>query len=290
MNTQEIRSFAEEHKPVFVVGMERGGTSILTKTLASAPCFGSFKGGQETFAFDKPEAMLERSPQMMTKVYLGGGKEWNEFCTWYDGLADWPEDWMEQRRMVTAYFYYASQVANDGARVIEKTPRHVFQVPRIKRFFPNARIIAILRNPLGVIESYKKRLDREMSIGTKPEYYNWLDRTPNQICAHIDKIADAAYKAKENFPNAVMLTSYEETLRDPELVFRLIGDFAEIDGIKVNAVDKAPEGDLAKSDPLLQAGGIVQGNAFETSLDIEERMALVKSYPKLFARTTGMFV
>lgn len=289
-DAERIRAFSESHSPVFIVGMERGGTSILCQTLATAPCFGDVKSYLETFVFDDPESILSPSPRDMTVEYLGGPEHLRKFRAWFAGIEGWPEPWQQPRRIVTAYFYYVSQVLNDNARIIEKTPRHVFSIPMIRRFFPKCRIVGILRNPFGVIESYRKRLEREIRLGHSPADYGWLDKTPEQICAHIQKITDATLHGAREFPNHMMMISYDELLRDPELVFGLVSDFCNIEGVALEVQEEMPELDATNVDPLLQTKKIIRGNEFKSSIKIETRKALVRHFPELFLRSSGVWV
>jgi hypothetical protein len=289
LETKRVVDFAASHNPVFVVGMERGGTSILQKTLATAPEFSMWNGEYETFVFDDPIRAISDDARDMTRAYLGGDEPFRKFQAWFATLEGWPAAWKLNRRVATGYFYFASQFAKDGARILEKTPRHALSLQLMMRFFPKARIIGILRHPFGVVESYRGRLKREQEMGKTPENYSWLDRTPDQILAHIDKIARAVTEAVETHPGQVMSVSYEEVMRDPELVFHLIGEFCDLPGIVVKTTRAVPKkGKMSGSDPLLRSGGIVTGNSYRTSLSLEDRVALVRKFPDLFERTTGL--
>lgn len=285
---RRVVDFAESHEAIFVVGMERGGTSILQQTLSSAPDLVSWQGEFETFAFDKPGTLRSADALPMTKMFLGPGEEFEDYRRWFESLSDWPDVWIPARRLVSAYFYYASEKLRNGARVLEKTPRHALSLDLILRFFPKSKVVGILRHPFGVVESYQKRLRREKEQGRDPAGYAWLDRTPRQIVAHVDRIATALVDGQRKHPQQVMRVTYEETLRDPEFVFGMIGAFCGIDGVVVNTRKKAEETGGADVDPLLRAGGIVTGNSYESHIPLAEKLALVRAYPDVFEATTGL--
>lgn len=287
-SVDQVVEFTQHHRPVFVVGMERGGTSIVYKTLAGSPAFGGLKSIAETFAFADSASLLRDDARDMSRQYLGGEAHFQAFREWFGGLSGWPEPWQLPRQTVTSYFYYASQVARKGVRVIEKTPRHSFNVDFMLRCFPKAQIVGILRNPFGVIESYTKRLAREKKLGNPPESWAWLDRSPQQICMHIEKVAAAVMKAKETYKNRVVVLTYEELLRDPDLMVQLLCDWV---GIEPVPIDTAEDGEKIKSktsDPLINQNKIVKGNFTQSSLPTEERIKLVRQYPDLFARCGGI--
>lgn len=267
--------------------MERGGTSIINQTLSTAPEFRGARGNLETFIFDDPMAVLGDDVRDMTREYLGGPDALEEFRAWFDSLTGWPEAWMEPRRIVSAYFYYVWQHTG-SARILEKTPRHAFKLPLLVRFFPKCRIVGIHRHPLGVVDSYRKRLAREKALNLPPESYEWLDRTPQQICGHIQKIAVAMDEGLQKFPDHMMVVSYEELLRDPELTIGAICRFCNIEGAKVAVKSKASTSKKSGSDPLLEAGGIVTGNQFDSDLTLAEKLELFEQFPALFTIAAGM--
>lgn len=284
---QPIVAFSETHAPVFVVGMERGGTSIINRTLSTAPCFTAQLGGLETFIFDNPHSLFEPDVRGMTVEYLGGRDRLVSFRRWFDQITGWPENWMQPRKLVTAYFYYV-WASGGSARILEKTPRHALKLAQMVRFFPKCRIVGIHRHPLGVVESYHSRLKREIELGRPRESYEWLDRTPHQICAHIEKIAVALDKGLKEFPQHLIVVSYEELLRDPAFVMEAVARFCQVDGVKVEVSDGSSASKNKGSDPLLASRGIVTANQFTSSLDRDEKLALFQEFPALFSIAAGL--
>ncbi len=289
MIVEEIVEFAQSHPAVFIVGMERGGTSILCRTLSTASCFSELTSKFETFVFDAPERVLSDSPRDMTVQYLGGTAQFAEFRDWFGGLSGWPDEWGRPRRIASAYLFFA-HVVNGRHRIIEKTPRHVFALDFIIRCFPKARIVGAIRHPFGVIESYRGRLKREIELGRPRESYEWLDREPGQICMHLTKICDALYQAKGRYGEKIVITSYDEMLRDPELVFALLADFIGVSDLKFEVNDSDVAETASSADPLLESGKIQRGNTIKTSLTLAERVKLVQSFPALFAKAACLSI
>ena len=285
-SVESIIDFSLSHEPVFIVGMERGGTSIIYQTLSTASVFSGFKGEQETFIFDSPETVMTAAARDMTRSYIGGEASLEEYRRWFGNLTGWPENWMLPRRIATSYFYFVHQKGLT-ARIIEKTPRHALKLDLMMRCFPKARIIGVHRHPLGIIESYRSRLAREIELGLSATSYAWLDRTPDQICAHIEKIAISMTVGLQKYPRNMMVISYEELLRDPEFSVGAMSAFTGLQDVTVQV--KTENSAKAKSaDPLLRAGGIVTGNEFSSQLSLADKLGLLARYPDLFAIAAGI--
>ncbi len=94
--------------------------------------------------------------------------------------------------------------------VIEKTPKHIHSLARIRHFLPDARFIAVSRNPLDTIASLKKRFGR-LSLAT--ERWNM----------------DNAALAMAIQQGLVLHIRYDELTRSPEAEFRRVTDFLGLD-------------------------------------------------------------
>lgn len=64
-----------------------------------------------------------------------------------------PESGIEEIRQ----FYTEQSGLAGGKRLVEKTPRHVFAIPRLFRLFPNARAVVMLRDGRDVAVSIRRR-------------------------------------------------------------------------------------------------------------------------------------
>lgn len=281
-----VVDFAATHAPVFVVGMERGGTSVLVRTLATAAGFNPQVAPFETFVFDNPPALLGPQVVPTAQGYLGGATAYAGFRAWFDRLSGWPADWRPPRRAVSAFFYYAWATGRTE-RILEKTPRHALKLGMMVRCFPNCRIVGVHRHPFGVIGSYRRRLARERALGASADSTEWLDRSPARICQHIDTVARALDEGLTKFPKHLTLVSYDALLRDPAFVIAAVADFCGIDGVEVRLAEAGAR-DTDARDPLLNAGGIVTSNTGGADLPMEEKLKLLTAFPDLFRLTSGV--
>lgn len=145
----------ENNSPIFIVGSSRSGTSLLAAMLSA---HSRIACGPETQLLHKiKKAQLEEAladsdwPQLavkhLSKLTLAGQrvidiyKLSEELLTEY--LRDKPQSIASIFESITANFARAQ----NKPRWAEKTPRHLLHVETIRREFPNAKIIRIVRDP-----------------------------------------------------------------------------------------------------------------------------------------------
>ena len=91
----------------------------------------------------------------------------------------------------------------------EKTPFHVWHVAEIRRLFPDAVFVAIVRHPLGSVGSMLRRFDKNIDKATA----HWLGSTREVV--HQATTGDLP----------LCLLRYEDLARDPEGVLRELLDW-----------------------------------------------------------------
>jgi tetratricopeptide (TPR) repeat protein len=110
------------HRPVFVFGMPRSGTTLVEQVLAAHP---DVTGGGELTAFESAIDGELMTPGMM--------------------LAELPS---RLRALAARYLEATDALAGDTARLTDKLPHNFFYAPLIWLAFPNARMIHVRRDPL----------------------------------------------------------------------------------------------------------------------------------------------
>jgi len=97
---------------------------------------------------------------------------------------------------------------------IEKTPAHVFHLDTIKGYYPDAKFIEIIRNPLNAIYSWKK---------------NWDDNHKASTLALRWRSSIATFsKFRSDNPGKGYTVIYENLVKEPEVEFRKIMEFLVI--------------------------------------------------------------
>jgi Sulfotransferase family len=162
-----VKATEEWQGPIFVVGASRSGTTLLRRILCQhshvwlAP---------ETHYFDDLRPRLEISPGALLTPTQEKASEKYFVALSRDryGVVGDPAksslDVDELRRRATeigggdAYFEaYCRLGADVRGKAIwgEKTPRHVFRIEEMLAAYPEAKIIALVRDPRAVIASYR---------------------------------------------------------------------------------------------------------------------------------------
>jgi hypothetical protein len=137
-----------EHAHVFVAGLHRSGTSILTQGIADHPDVSSFSGT----GFPEDEGQFLQSVFPIAKVYGGPGRfgfDQRSHLTERSPLAteesrkrlysDWSEHWDLSKRVL-----------------IEKSPPNLLKLRFLQEMFPAATFVVVMRHPIAVTLATQK--------------------------------------------------------------------------------------------------------------------------------------
>ena len=145
------------NQPFFILGSVRSGTSLLRDILKAHP---HLVCPEETHIFRWGEAFASTDYNYVykevetLKLHRSMDKvDESEFCDVLSQSND-------RKDFLLNYFELFKKVTKQSAvRCFDKTPQNVYGLPLIKAYFPEAKIIHIVRNPLNVIASLKKGVD-----------------------------------------------------------------------------------------------------------------------------------
>jgi Sulfotransferase family len=198
-----------KHSPFFVVGCGRSGTTLLRTMLnrhsqVAIPL-------ESLFIVDylraKPSLSQNRLVREMAGEYELG--EWDMPV----GAEDLASTADPREAIEKLHEMYA---AKHGKTIWgQKTPRFVRHGELLKRAWPNAKFVHVVRDPRAVVSSLI-RSDQHQSnalFGSK----RWL----NDVAAGL--------KLQEKFPNDVLLVRYEDLVRNPEHEVRKVCDHLGLD-------------------------------------------------------------
>lgn len=122
------------HRPVFVIGTPRSGTSLLFE-------------------------MLSRHPDLAGMGHEGHNI-WRRFH--HPRKTGWDSDVIDpnralpalERRFAEAYIRARTHHKPAAGRLVEKTPDNTLRTDYVLRVFPDARFVSIVRDPCSVVSSY----------------------------------------------------------------------------------------------------------------------------------------
>jgi hypothetical protein len=222
-------------KPLFVVGKHRSGTTWLGNLLLDHPNIAglhheSHRGIHESAFFshvdgrygdlDLFENYVEFAAVMARSDYfrLAGAS--------FEDLMDlYPASYADVFRVIM------DRVAErkDARYWIEKSPMHTRQIRKIAGYYPSARFVGILRDPVDVAFSWFKRQD-----------FNQFSRIRRLLAlarVTLDKYVVDAHMldVRSNQPEQLHLVRYEDLVNDKSKVLNGIYSFVDLSRVEVRS-------------------------------------------------------
>lgn len=205
-------------KPIFIVGMNGSGTTMLLDCLDSHPCLYGFRRETKIIPYfiksaerygdllqdDNFKKMWDDFRHMSFFKYVNNGKE-----------VPLPKDWQKSPRSVAGVIdgtlnYFAQK---DGkSRWCEKTPMNAQHISLLASTFPNAKFIHIIRDGRACAASFHRRwgINPELSV------YRWK---------HI--VQEARMQGK-TIPDRYLEVYYEVLTNNPEPCLQNICRFIQV--------------------------------------------------------------
>ena len=139
-------SSEQSSRPIFIVGMQRSGTSLVEQIISShSAVFGAGELTKITMLSDDE-----------LSVILGTDMKYPECLTVADEKT--------MTRLSRAYLDYLSELNNDAEYVTDKLPGNYMNLGLIQLLFPNSKIIYCNRNPLdNCLSCYFQLFSRNIS-------------------------------------------------------------------------------------------------------------------------------
>ncbi|GEA11473.1 sulfotransferase [Alteromonas sp. KUL49] len=189
------RNFVSENEFLFVVGAPRSGTTILYKTIRDRIDLLGFEFETEILS-QKRLSNYERYKKYIPKET-------------FDKLLD-------ETKSNCEFLDCLHQTLGEGCYV-EKTPQHIFSIKKIKKSFPKAKIIHIVRDPRDAFISGFSAKNIPQAKNIKSYFSYW------RKC--IDSIKSAQLQESD-----ILTVRYEDFVVDDHGIVKNIGDFI---GLKV---------------------------------------------------------
>ena len=236
---------AAEPEAIFIVGVSRSGTTLMRQVLGSHARIAvagenhylghllPWEGARHTFRragdLRDDDAIRRLAGIMYSDEFLAGSRlrESSPFWRWLAKKV--PREEMEarllaaersERGVFTAVMRAYADKTGGKAIMGEKTPAHIGWVETLFDWYPDARVIHMVRDPRGVFVSELRR--RSGHAVTMP--YRWLVRVPVLMRAFILLEVTWAWAAAvsrhrtltRRFPDRYRIVRFEDLVRTPE--------------------------------------------------------------------------
>ncbi|WP_254784555.1 sulfotransferase [Sphingomonas sp. OK281] len=279
-------------RPLFVFGMPRTGTTLLSNLLACDPARRSaltweieqpvpppttatLKTDPRAIAkLEQEKAMLAARPEM-GKYYRNSAVYPNE-CMFFmihdfKGLAlesrgklKEYRDWLFQTDMTSAYTYHKRflqllQADAPGAWSL-KMPSHALWLDTLLETYPDAQLVWAHRDPFTATSSFCSILSMAHRGYTGKVDYEWLgEDCPYQAQLHLDRIMDTRERLGHD---RIVDVHYADVMRDPMATIRkLYADLGDTLPPEAEAamqawLDENPQGKFGKHEYALDQYGL----------------------------------
>lgn len=248
-------------KPVFIVGVPRSGTTMLWSLLLRHP---DFKGKKEITSWNAETSIFYKFPKILNGFFAP-----NEWPFWYEYFVGDRQEFESWVIECARNFIIKATKARGAKRPLEKTPNHLENIDLVEKSFPKAKIIHIVRHPLDVFASMRKR-----SFITPHTRDPWL-RTNARIFVDDYKrkiINIQQYKGKLG----IMTIRYEDLTKDAETYVIKICRFLNI-AIDIRIIYGAKPTKKIRKFPLQSHVPIVNSELWRNIVSDKEALFITKA-------------
>ncbi|MEP3052143.1 MAG: sulfotransferase [Erythrobacter sp.] len=199
--------------PIFIVGHPRSGSTLLASQLGRHPDLAALP---ETHFFNSSYSgswikrwQAGRSRETLMDWCLDRNVRLQDLDLSRDDLDHRLE--ASGKLSIKAVFDAVLKSAAERAvksRIVEKTPRHIEHIDRLLEWYPQAKVICIIRDPRDAIQSLLDAKWTHSDARRHALFWNW--------CAHEGLRQQAAR------PQSVLVLRYEDLLADHEKVLQLL--------------------------------------------------------------------
>lgn len=212
------QSLSQISCPIFVVGHPRSGTTLLASMLGRHPDITS-----------TPESLFLTQARYDIGSAFGGPVEplVNRIMkTPLQHLVTSPSDLSAHlteakaagthlgQKEVFAIVLEAWRAAHDKARVLEKSPLHMRHIDEILSWFPDAKILWIIRDGRGNVASLKK--------------VDWAKQKAVTLARQWVRNTELALDSEKRAKTAVLRIHYEDLLSEPDKTMRAINEHLSV--------------------------------------------------------------
>ena len=231
-------------RPVFVIGCNRSGTTLLFSNLGEHPrVWTLYEEAQHVFYRHFPidpelgdRVVAVPSPEVGQAIAEALYQKAHNKEVFRDGrFGRWIPRKLLQRPMNRLY-------KRPPIRLVEKTPANSLRIPFLSALFPDARFLFIVRRAEDVISSLMEGWknwsgtgDGEWTYGrwhylVPPGWRSWVDRPLQEICAFqwVEANGTAWEDLERHCPGRYLLIRHEDAVARPSEIYSRVLDFCQL--------------------------------------------------------------
>jgi hypothetical protein len=253
----EPRAASAHEQYIFIVGVSRSGTTLMRRTLNSSDEIAiasenhflghviaseGVRHRLRQFGDLSDDANVRRLVDYLYSDAFKSSSKYRDMSTLWRWLTRRvPREellgrLLESDRSERALFRAILQLyaEHKGKRVMgEKTPAHVRYVPTLMEWFPEGRVIHMLRDPRGIFVSELRRRSKQALSTPYKQLRRFKLAFKLFILLQITVLwYESVYRyrrSKRQFPNNYYLLRFEDLVRDPEMHIRQVCEFAGVE-------------------------------------------------------------
>jgi len=222
-STFDMRS--PSHPPIFIVGCQRSGTTMLRLMLTAHPdvCIPpeSMFFTEMADAFGEGLSQTSQIEELINRLYKNAKfREWGvDRSVLYERLVE-KVSCSYGQAVSEIYQTYRHLFDSEAERWGDKNPYHIHRLPVIFRHFPNSNVVHIIRDVRGVFNSHKSRSVLK----------NWSHLDSNQLLKSVSDKWNECIRIHQRYLDDDRVTHlfYEDLVEDPQDVLRKICEAVDL--------------------------------------------------------------
>ena len=225
----------EEH--VFIVGSSRSGTTLVNLILLSCPLYAVYRAETQLLngcdikygnLTNKRSRESFLSDWFRSRQFLRSGLTKEEFL----GLLN-TEDTTSYIRLLSKFMNMVA-AKQQRTRWVDSTPGNIYSLAKIADYFPNAKVIHVIRDGRAVALSRTK-------LGWSGVSTNDFDKALCYSALMWESTVLTARKAKNILPRRYLEVRYEKLIENPEYFLNSLSEFLNISNLSYEHINKGTE-------------------------------------------------